>query len=179
MKRARWPLLAEFLGRTEQALRPTAVNQRAGLGRPENRFEIQHPLLVLGNDGHALAVLAKLIKERHRGALPATVEELPIGAGRIGLGDHGQHRRNPDAACNKDVSRTSDQREVVAWSANPYHRARRKNIMHAFRAAATVRRAQYADSPDVWFRRTATQRVLANELLGENQINMCARRPCR
>src|SRR5512133_2798385 len=51
--------------------------------------------------------------------------------------------------------------------------------MYALRATAAIRRPQYADSPDVRFRWAAAQRVLTNQVIVQNEINVRTRRPGR
>ena len=51
--------------------------------------------------------------------------------------------------------------------------------MHPLRATAAVRRAENAYAPDIGFRRAAAQRVLAGQVIAENEVDVGARRPCR
>ena len=112
-----------LLDRAQQPLGPTAVDERVGLRPPQHGGEIQHPELVLRMDRDAVAVGRELVDEGHRGALPAAVQELPVGARGLRLLDHRDERRDADAAGDELVARRGDQGEVVARPPDPHRRA--------------------------------------------------------
>jgi hypothetical protein len=179
VKGSKRPFLAELLNRTEKALWAAAVNQRVWPRRPKDGFKIEHPLLVLRNDRHPVAVLGKLIEKGHGSALATAICQPPVGDCCVGLGDHGQYRRYPDSAGNEEVARACDQRKVVARSSNTHDRAGREDVVHPLRAAAAVGRAQHTNAPHIGLRRAAAQRILADELIVENEVDVRTWRPRR
>ena len=66
----------------------------------------------------------QLVEERHRRPGAAAVDEPPLGARRLGRGDHRQDRRDADAARDEEVARRGHEREVVARPAHPHDVAR-------------------------------------------------------
>ena len=146
-------------------------------GLPEDGFQIEHAHLVLRHDRHPIAVRGEFVEEGHRRSFTAPIEQAPFGAGRFGLRDHGQHRRYSDPARDEQVARAGDQGKVVARPANTDRCARSQQAVHQFRAAAAVRRAEHAHSPDSGFRRAAAQRVLPGQVIAENEVDVGAWRP--
>ena len=51
--------------------------------------------------------------------------------------------------------------------------------MHSLRATTTVGRAKYTHLPHIGFRRAAAQRVLAGQIITENEVDVGAWRPRR
>jgi hypothetical protein len=51
--------------------------------------------------------------------------------------------------------------------------------MHTLRTTTAIRRAKDAHAPNIRFRRAAAQRVLAGQVIAEDEVDVGARRPCR
>ena len=62
------------------------------------------PELVLRVQPHAVAVGRELVDEGHRRPAAAAVEQLPVGARGVRLGDHRHQGRDPDAAGDELVA---------------------------------------------------------------------------
>ena len=138
-----------LLDRGQQRLGSAAVDLGVGLRPSEQAVEVEQAVFVLRPDRDPVAVGREFVEEGHRGPLPAAVDQLPVGAGGLGGADHRQHRGDADAAGDEQVARRVDEREVVAWPADPDDVAGVQLVVHVQRPAAAVRVTQDAEPPGV------------------------------
>ena len=106
----------------------------------------------------------------------AAVVQLPLGARRVGLLDHRQDRRDADAPGDEEVARARHQREVVARAADAQLVAFAKAV-DGRRAAAAVGALEHRDLVVTAVGRAAAQRILADEVVAEHQVDVRAGPP--
>lgn len=126
---------------------PQQYTRADGSGSPRKAGEVEQPVLVLRAYGHTLAVARQFGQEGHGTVGPAAVEQGPLGARGLRLGDHREQGGDADASADEQVPGRRPQREVVARAAHPEFVALLDVVVDPLRAAASVGLAQHGDAP--------------------------------
>ncbi len=148
------------------------ILRRGGDDRPDVE-ELPAALVVEMQRGlrHAF----KLLPKRHVGARPAGIMELPLVSERVEPLHHAPDRRDPDPAGDQDgVRGVLAQAKVVARTSDLQRRADVQLVMDEARTAAARRIALDADRIGRRLRRGDRQRVVAQEPVGQMQVDMGA-----
>ncbi len=169
------PGTARPLDRLKQRFWSAAVDRGCDLRLPQRRRDVDEPGLILGCDGHPLAPAFELVQEGHRCAGPAAVGQLPVLVfPALQLPDHGDDRRDPDAAGDEHVPLRGRESKRVSRAPDLNHVTFADVVVDPGRPTTAVGRVEYRDAPGPV---AAAQGVLACASVGQQQIDVCAGLP--
>ncbi len=176
---ARPPILEPVFGRRNQGLGSTAIDALVFRYARKDSIEIKMAEFVLGLQRDPIAELRQLGREGHRFAAAASVVQPPRHAACGGCVYHRQQWRNSNSPCDEEGRSAANVLKVVARSPYLDQIVALDPIVYEDRAASTTFLAQHAEPPATRIFRAATQRILADQSVRQQKVDMRARLPAR